>query len=396
MASRLLIGALIELLAAFGAVAWFMVRVRGVPRFRWGRALAILAPLFVWPAIVRRLGLRGFAAYGGLLDASMIVALAIVAVAAPLELVRWVRRRRQRARVSPASDVIAPPPSIDAPSRRDALSSIGGGLAAAAAAVPMAHGFLRTRFDVEHVEVPIRIARLPKALDGFRIVQVSDVHVGAWLGERQLRHAEEIVAGLRPDLFVLTGDLLQRELDVLPLAVASMARMASRARFGGAAITGNHEYYAGARAVMSALQSASIRSLVNEAALIAPGDGGGFGLVGVDDLQGSLSGEGPGPRPERALASLPPDAARILLCHQPQWLPAASGHGFDLMLSGHTHGGQIAPAGALVGRWIFGHVAGWARYGDTQLYVNRGLGTSGPPTRVWVRPEITSIVLVAG
>jgi predicted MPP superfamily phosphohydrolase len=136
--------------------------------------------------------------------------------------------------------------------------------------------------------------------------------------------------------------------------------------------------------------------LFNRGRVIAPADGGGFALVGVDDVLAPELVGGPGPRPAEALAALPPDLARVLLCHQPVFLNRAAAFGFDLMLSGHTHGGQIAPPGPIVLSRIFPTVAGLGGLYGTQLYVNRGLGTSGPPTRVLVRPEITKIVLVAG
>jgi predicted MPP superfamily phosphohydrolase len=227
-------------------------------------------------------------------------------------------------------------------------------------------------------------------------VQVSDVHVGPFFGERELSRAEELVRGLRPDLVVMTGDLVHlRRADVAP-GVAWLARLARMARHGATAIVGNHEYYVGRDFVLDAMRAAKIDVLFNEGRVVAPNDGGGFSLVGTDDLLGPLLRRGPGPDVARALLALPPDAARILLCHQPQFHETAATYGFDLQLSGHTHGGQIAPLGPIVGRAVFRHVAGLSAIGDSRLYVNRGLGTSGPPTRVAVRPEITKVVLVAG
>ena len=280
--------------------------------------------------------------------------------------------------------------------RRRTIAQLGGAGAIAAFGAPLLWGFVKTRLDVELVELPIRIARLPRALDGFTIVQVSDIHVGAFLGARELAHAEELVAGLRPDLIAMTGDLVHlRRADVAP-AAAWIARLVARARHGVTAITGNHEYYVGRDLVLDAVRAAGAEVLLNQGRVVAPNDGGGIALVGTDDYAGMRSGAGVGPLVQAPLLALPPDAPRVLLCHQPQFLETAASYGFDLQLSGHTHGGQIAPFGGPVVKAMFGYVAGLYSLGDTRLYVNRGLGTSGPPSRVMVRPEITKIVLVAG
>jgi hypothetical protein len=143
------------------------------------------------------------------------------------------------------------------------------------------------------------------------------------------------------------------------------------------------------------MRAAGAQVLFNEGRVVAPNDGGGIALVGTDDYAGETSGRGPGPSVRAPLLALPPDAPRILLCHQPQFHETAASYGFDLQLSGHTHGGQIAPFGGPVVKAMFGHVSGLYSIGESRLYVNRGLGTSGPPSRVLVRPEITKIVLVA-
>ncbi|MFI5299212.1 MAG: metallophosphoesterase [Polyangiales bacterium] len=291
----------------------------------------------------------------------------------------------------PASEPLA---SARTMSRRETIATIGGLGSLAATSGPLLWGSFRTRLDVETIEIPIRIARLPKALDGFSIVQVSDIHVGPYLGERQLKVAEDIVARLRPDLVVATGDLVQHRAIYAPMAAAWLARLKALARHGIAVIPGNHEYYAGIEEVLGAVRRAGCDVLFNDARIVAPGDGGGFGLVGVDDLTGDKFPNG-GPRLTKPLAKLRPDHARVLLCHQPSFHTIAAAFGFDLMLAGHTHGGQIAPVGPIVVHHAFRNVAGLSQIGDTSLYVNRGLGTSGPPTRVHIRPEITKIVLVA-
>lgn len=311
-----------------------------------------------------------------------------------------VRAHLRRSSAPPAAPATAKPPAAPPPpvdeGRRRALAQVGAGLAFASFGAPLLWGAVKTRFDVELVELPIRIARLPKALDGFALVQISDVHVGAFLGDRELSRAEELIAGLRPDLIVMTGDLVQMRRADLDQGVAWLARLRARARHGVAAVLGNHEYFVGHEYALAAMRAAGVDALYNEARVVAPRDGGGFALVGTDDFAAIDRRVGPGPQLHEALLAAPPDAARIVLCHQPQLHATAASYGVELQLSGHTHGGQIAPLGPLVSKAAFGQVAGLSSIGASRLYVNRGLGTSGPPSRVRVRPEITRVVLVAG
>ncbi len=213
-----------------------------------------------------------------------------------------------------------------------------------------------------------------------------------FLGEEHLRHLEGVVRGLRPDLVAMTGDLVHTRAADLPVGADWVARIGRSARHGSVAILGNHEYYAGRAASVDAYRRARVPLLLNETRPIAAADGGGFLLAGVDDAFGATRGFGP----RFDLLDPPTDRARVLLCHQPALSPDAVERGVDLVLSGHTHGGQIAPLGPIVARATIGPTAGLYRFGATSLYVNRGLGTSGPPSRVAVRPEITKIVLLAG
>jgi predicted MPP superfamily phosphohydrolase len=280
-------------------------------------------------------------------------------------------------------------PTGDEINRREALARVGGSIALGASMVPIARG-VATRFDYDVVELPIRLPKLPRSLDGFTIAQISDIHVGVFLGERELRWAEDSITNLRPDLVVMTGDLVHLRPSYLPLACDWLRRLGSRARHGSLSIMGNHEYYVGRAAVLEAFAAAKLELLLNESRMIA----GGIGIAGVDDIWSDRVGFGP--RLDRALASVSPDAPRILLAHQPQYHDVSAPL-VDLQLSGHTHGGQIAPFGPVVASALTkGRNAGLYRQGASSLYVNRGFGTSGPPSRVAVRPEITKIVLVSG
>ena len=277
-------------------------------------------------------------------------------------------------------------PSVDT-ERRELL--VGGAFVGVSLA-PLLWG-VKSRFDAEIVEIPVRLAKLPKALDGLSIVQVSDIHIGAFLGEAQLLDAERMVAALRPDLVVMTGDLVHLRPSYLPLGVDWVRRLGERARYGALSILGNHEYYTGRAAVLDAFDRAKLELLINRGKRIEKG----LVIGGVDDLWSAAKGF-PAPDAAAAFADATPDDARVLLAHQPTFHPFAATHGVDLQLSGHTHGGQIAPYGPMVARALFGPYRGLHRIGASNLYVNRGFGTSGPPVRVAVRPEITKIILVAG
>lgn len=293
------------------------------------------------------------------------------------------------ARARHAKNVVRDSAPAD-PSRREAL--VGGAFVGASIA-PLLWG-VRTRFDYELVELPIKVSRLPRALDGFTLVQISDIHIGAFLGERELRDAEDHIAAMKPDLVVMTGDLVHLRPSYLPLGVDWLRRLGDRARFGQLSILGNHEYYTGRPAVIDAFGRAKLDLLINQSKIVASKDAGGLVISGVDDYWSQARGFGPDLRP--TLEGISPELPKVLLCHQPQFHPIAAAHGIDLQLSGHTHGGQIAPYGPIVARAMFGAYKGLYRIGRSTLYVNRGFGTSGPPSRVAVRPEITKIILVAG
>jgi hypothetical protein len=270
------------------------------------------------------------------------------------------------------------------------VEGVGGVAVLGVSGAVLGWGAIRGRHMFELNEVPVRIRGLPRALDGYVIAQVSDIHVGVHVGDRELSEGLALVRRARPDLVVVTGDIVDMDASYAPFAARRLADLP--ARDGVVAILGNHDYYAGADAVVAALRAAGIDPLVNEGRLIRPGDGGGFALLGVDDTS-SARHRRAGPLLERALAMVPADAPRILLSHQPPTVDRWAGQ-VALQLSGHTHGGQINP-GFRPADLFFRYVAGAYDVGGTTLYVNRGFGTVGPPSRVGAPPEVTRIVLVA-
>ncbi len=256
------------------------------------------------------------------------------------------------------------------------------------------YGALLGRHDYTIEEVAIPIPGLPRSLDGFTIVQLSDIHLGLFVGEPEMRAAEDLVREARGDLVVMTGDLV----DFDPRYAEHLGRLTRRlgplARHGVAAIPGNHDHFAGIDAALGALERGGARVLSNRGCVVG-GPGGAFALLGVDDVWARGRVLGGGPDLGRALADVPRDLPRVLLCHNPVFFPEAAGE-VALQLSGHTHGGQInllvRPADLLL---PYGYVAGLYQRGSSHLYINRGFGTAGLPARVGAPPEVSRIVLVA-
>lgn len=323
-----------------------------------------------------------------------------------VDLSRWLSarigrpQRGPRAALPSPSDTVPLAPQTLLP-RRTFLTQAGVGSAFLVGGTSSLYGAIKGRYDYRLEEVAFSVPGLPRQLDGFSIAQLSDVHVGVYVGEAELAVAEQLLRRARPDLIVLTGDLLDSDPRLADQLGRFVRRLSPLARAGVVAISGNHDYFAGVEAVTQAITSAGALMLRNEAVVI--GDAAaGFALLGVDDVWARR--EGGGPDLERAVRSLPRlngkvatalDMPRILLCHNPSFFAEAAGR-VALQLSGHTHGGQVnlgvRPADFLLpGGWVSG------RYTDrgSALYVNRGFGTVGPPARVGSPPEVTRIVLTA-
>jgi predicted MPP superfamily phosphohydrolase len=295
---------------------------------------------------------------------------------------------RVRARMRPG------PPEAQADAsdmtRRQLVEAAGGVALLGATGSMLAWGAVRGRHAFELCEVPVRIPGLPRALDGYVIAQISDIHTGMYVGERELDEGLALVRKARADLIVATGDLVDIDDSFAPLVARKLGELT--ARDGVRAILGNHDHYAGAAEVARVMRAAGIDVLVDEGRVVREADGGGFALLGVDDL-GAMRYGLPGPRLDRATAMVPPGLPRILLSHQPRTVDLWAGQ-VALQLSGHTHGGQINP-GFRPMALVADYVAGPYSVRGTTLYVNRGFGTVGPPSRVGAPPEVTRIVLVA-
>lgn len=318
------------------------------------------------------------------------------------------RTRDTAASAVPEPETIEGPTHAPAPSepitRREAIRRAGVGASLIVGGGSTAYGMTFGRHDYALEELDVRLARLPRTLDGYTIAQISDVHVGAFVGDAELRAAEALIRRARPDLIVMTGDLIDHDIRYAPRLGEFTRRLSELgARDGVVAIPGNHDYYAGVDEVIETLREAGARVLRNDGVLIPDGERAsaaeitrGFSLLGVDDLWARRYGDVGGPDLPRTLTFARPDQARVLLCHNPEFFETAAPE-VDLQLSGHTHGGQVTflvrPADLFLRH---GFVMGQYTREGSQLYVNRGFGTAGPPIRLGTPPEITRIVLGAG
>ncbi|WP_432121922.1 metallophosphoesterase [Streptomyces sp. S1] len=272
------------------------------------------------------------------------------------------------------------------PSRRLFVSRVVGGTAAAVALGTVGYGTYGVLRGPRVKRVAVPLAKIPRAAHGYRIVVVSDVHLGPILGRAHTQRIVDAVNSTQPDLIAIVGDLVDGTVEDLGPAAEPLARL--RARHGSFFVTGNHEYFSGADAWVDHVRELGLRPLRNERLEIAAG----FDLAGVDDVAGES--EGQGPDFGRALGDRDRARAAVLLAHQPIVVHDAVRHGVDLQLSGHTHGGQLWP-GEYLAELANPTVAGLERYGDTQLYVSRGAGAWGPPVRVGAPSDITVVELAS-
>ncbi len=252
-------------------------------------------------------------------------------------------------------------------------------------------GFLLARRPrVVHVEIPV--ARLPKALQGFSIAQISDVHVGPTIRRGFVERLVERVNRLEADLIAVTGDLVDGSVQQLADHTAPLSKLS--ARHGAFFVTGNHEYYSGEPGWTHELRRLGLTVLKNQHVVLHHG-GASLVLAGVNDIGAHHFDPAQRSDPAAALRGAPANAgAKILLAHQPSSAHAAASAGFDVQISGHTHGGQFWPWNHFV-RFFQPFTAGLHRLKNLWIYVSRGTGYWGPPNRFGVPSEITRIRLVA-
>jgi uncharacterized protein len=276
------------------------------------------------------------------------------------------------------------------PGRRRLLSAAGGAVLAAPFAV-LAYGTLVERLDFRVREVEVPIPALPADLDGLRLLHLSDIHLSAFLSERDLAHVVDAAIELRPHLAAITGDLITSRGDPLDAAIRQLARLKTDAGIFGC--MGNHEIYADAcDHAERAGAHAGIRFLRHAAQPLRFGSAM-LNLAGLDyDSKSNQAHYLWGMK--RFVA---PGAVNVLLQHNPDVFPIAVRQGYNLLLAGHTHGGQVTveildesinPA-----RFFTPYVYGLYRSGASATYVTRGIGTIGIPARIGAPPEISLLRL---
>lgn len=237
---------------------------------------------------------------------------------------------------------------------------------------------------IERREVFLK--RLPQRLDGFRIVQLSDLHLGPLTSGDQLRRAIEVANNLNPDIIALTGDYISHERQYAAPCAEIVGRL--RARCGVFAVLGNHDHWTDAALITDLFRAEGLKVLINEGMRFEK-DGASFWLAGVDDTMVGLEDL------PLALAGARADEMKLLLAHNPIILRRAARAGVDLVLSGHTHGGQVTIRAerSASGRPRRRLLRGLGRQGETQIYVTRGLGTVILPIRYGCPPEVSLIEL---
>jgi len=251
-------------------------------------------------------------------------------------------------------------------------------------------GYVNARRIPRVARVTVPIAGLPAPLHGFTIAQITDLHVGPTIKRAYVAGVVDRLNALQPDVIAVTGDLVDGEVDVLRPHIAPLAGMS--ARHGVFAVTGNHEYYSGVGPWVSEFERLGMRVLMNEHAVLEH-DGAPLVIAGVTDFSAGKFDTAHTSDPTRALAGSPSGVTpTILLAHQPRSAPAAAEAGFDLQLSGHTHGGQFWPWSLFVPlQQPF--TAGLHKLGRLWIYTSRGTGYWGPPKRFGAPSEITLIRL---
>lgn len=281
------------------------------------------------------------------------------------------------------------PAVVDAAKREFLLQTTNLGVLGIAGSLT-AYGVYEARKRPGIVTVDIPIAKLPKEFDGFRIVQISDIHAGLTIKRDFIETVAEEIKKLSPDLIAFTGDMADGTVPHLKNDLEPLANVF--APHGKFFVTGNHEYYSGVDQWTAHARDMGYDVLMNEHRTVTK-NGASFVLAGVTDYSGG--GFSPAHRsdPKKAFDGAPKESAKILLAHQPRTLFHINDLDIDLVMMGHTHGGQFFPWNlvATIGQPF---IKGLNKYNErTWAYVSKGTGYWGPPVRVGARSEITVLTL---
>ena len=282
--------------------------------------------------------------------------------------------------------------------RRGFLKMLAAGVAVPVAA-PSLYGLYVGSAQMKVDAVELAFPDLPAGLDGFTIIQISDLHVGPFMDSAALQATVRRINAMAPDLVAITGDIINWGSSYIDEAIKGLAGL--QAEQGAYAVLGNHDFYCDTDNLCSKLEKEGVQMLRNTWRDIRPEGGGLLQLVGIDDPQGRLRRDMNIPNLEKALQQAPAAGFRILLSHRPTVFDRAAAMGVRLTLAGHTHGGQIILPTGNGHNWSFAKLFYERDYGlydkdGAYLYINRGLGIVGPPMRINCPREITRIVLRRG
>lgn len=277
------------------------------------------------------------------------------------------------------------------PERREFVSGLIASAASTIVLISSGIGVKNYYSNAVVKKFKVALKGLPEALKGFKIVQISDLHLGQMMTKKTLEQVVDQVNSLKPDLIAITGDLADGSTAKLLNEANPLKNL--KAEKGIYFVTGNHEYYSGVENWTFAIDKMGIKVLNNENIKIRREDDY-FYLAGVTDHEGKNFGREHASDFEKALSGLENGKKKILLAHQPIAVQKASEYGADLVLAGHTHGGQIWPFNYFV-YLQQPYLKGFYDYNGTKLYVNQGTGCWGPPVRLGSKNEITQIILDA-
>jgi uncharacterized protein len=260
-----------------------------------------------------------------------------------------------------------------------------------ASALLTGYGFYEARRQPDLKMETIFLPKLPPEFEGYQIAQFSDLHVGPTIKRSFTESVVRQINALEPDMIVFTGDLVDGTVNGLKNDVAPLSELS--ARNGVFFVTGNHEYYSGALSWIDEANRLGMHVLLDEHTIINKGNDHIL-LAGVTDYTAASMIPEHVSDPHKAILGAPDTAVKILLAHQPKNIYQAADAGFDLQLSGHTHGGQYLPWRYMV-TLSQPYVVGLNKHENTWIYVNKGTGYWGPPLRLGVPSEVTVLTLTA-
>ncbi len=393
-----ILGAVFLLLDAYVIGHWRAYVLRHSLNRWWYRAVVLLSIVMMglyWTVVLRRhfFRLDGFeVVLFGIVTLWYLPKIGIAPVLLVRDLFQLVRKISwTRTKSSDTSNNVPPEDS-----RRAFLGKAAWGMASVPY-VLVGNGMWRTIYDFQVIEVDVPISNLPRSFDGIRIAQISDIHAGSFPDHRPFQEVRRLIAASKADLLTITGDFVNATPSELSLITAEMQKL--KAPLGVIASLGNHDHYNTPQQhqeLIRTIRSTGIDLLINEHRTITVG-GSSIVVAGTDNTGFKQNFA----RIDKALRGTEEDQTTILLAHDPTYWDAAirGSQPVNLMLSGHTHGGQFGVQ--LLGfewspaQYVYKQWAGLYAEADQYLYVNRGIGTVGPPLRIGIPPEITIFTLRA-